>query len=432
MASDLLPRVRRAFALVSGRRKNARPDRQAADDALPPARRLGQVRDELQDWFRANQRDLPWRRTRDPYAILVSEAMLQQTRVETVIPYYERFLARLPTFEALASASADEVNALWAGLGYYRRAANLRACARAVVERHRGQLPSDEAALLALPGIGDYTAGAIRSIAFHEEAPLVDGNVIRVLSRLFRIEDGLGGAKQRIWRLARELVRGSRPAELNQGLMELGATVCTPRNPRCASCPLARRCEARRHGDAEAFPSGKVATRVRELRLDLAWIERDGRVLLMRRPERGLWAGLWDLPGVETDGASPLPMDVLAARIGAAIDARLELEAEAARRTHVLSHRRVDARVFRARLADERVAERSALDGEDAHWVRADEPPARGISTLTRRLWSDVLGAARQPTLFPISPSSPPTRQESARGAKRTPAPAAPRRATRR
>ncbi len=411
---------------------------QEAASIAPPTgstRRVNAIRDELQDWFRANHRDLPWRRTRDPYAILISEAMLQQTRVETVIPYFERFLARLPTFEALAAASADEVNALWAGLGYYRRAANLRTCAQMVVERHGGRLPRDETALLALPGIGQYTAGALRSIAFHEEAPLVDGNVIRVLSRLFRISDGLGIAKQRIWELAASLVRGSRPSDLNQGLMELGATLCTPRNPRCEVCPLGRLCTAHRHGDVERFPSGKVATRMRELRLTLAWIEREGRVLMVRRPERGLWAGLWDLPWIESDDATNgSDGDTLAAELGASISAALAVEDELARRVHVLSHRRVTATVFRARLITDRVSEGASLgtgaDGDVAHWVLAADPPARGISTLTRKLWNDVLKRACQPALFAVSPSSPPTRRESARTAKRTRAGAAPRRAT--
>ncbi len=422
---------------MSGGGASPRSRTTAAGEPLPSARRLTHIRDTLQDWFRANHRDLPWRRTRDPYAILISEAMLQQTRVETVIPYYERFLAQLPTFDALAAASADEVNALWAGLGYYRRAANLRACAQAVVERHGGRLPRDETGLLALPGIGSYTAGAIRSIAFHDEAPLVDGNVIRVLSRLFRVADALGSAKQRIWELAAALVRGSRPSDFNQGLMELGATVCTPRIPHCEICPLGRHCEARRHGDVERFPSGKVASRMRELRLTLAWIERDGRVLMVRRPEQGLWAGLWDLPGIESDDpTNGSGGDTLAAALGRAIGATLALEEELARRVHVLSHRRVTATVFRARLIADRVGEGPNLgagaDGDGAHWVPAAEPPARGISTLTRKLWNEVLERACQPALFSVSPSSPPTRRESAREVKRTRAREAPRRATRR
>ncbi|MBK7974337.1 MAG: A/G-specific adenine glycosylase [Deltaproteobacteria bacterium] len=366
-----------------------------------PPQRLAATRDALQDWFRAGHRDLPWRRTRDPYAILISEAMLQQTRVETVIPYYERFLAKLPSFAALAAAPHDDVMALWAGLGYYRRAASLQACARAVVERHGGELPRDEEALLALPGVGAYTAGALRSIAFHEEAALVDGNVVRVLSRLFRIQDGLGAARAEVWRIAGLLVRGARPSDLNQGLMELGATVCTPRKPRCEGCPLAARCDAKAAGDAESFPTGKTQSAVRAMALELAWIERDGAVLLVKRPAVGLWAGLWDLPSHESDvdaGASP---GEIASRIGSRLALAIELESELARCVHVLSHRRVEARVWRARLASERVAERAEEGGEaPLRWMPIEEPQSRGTSTLTRRLWKDVLEARRRPALF--------------------------------
>lgn len=385
------------------RSARARPARSPSDTEVPP-RHLAAIRDALQDWFRANHRDLPWRRTRDPYAILISEAMLQQTRVETVIPYYERFLEKLPSFAALAAAQTDDVMALWAGLGYYRRAANLQACARAVVERHGGKLPRDEKALLALPGIGAYTAGALRSIAFLEEAPIVDGNVVRVLSRLFRIEDGLGAARAEVWRLAAALVRGSRPSDLNQGLMELGATLCTPRKPRCEACPLAARCDARAAGDAERFPTGKTETAVRPLALELAWIERDGAVLLVKRPDGGLWAGLWDLPSHDGTGGAD-GADGLAERLGAAAGLEIAIESELARRVHVLSHRRVEARVWRARILSDRVAERIGDEADDTRrWMAIDEPPSRGTSTLTRRLWTDVIEARRQPALFDAAP----------------------------
>ena len=203
---------------------------------------IRRVRAPLLAWYDAHKRDLPWRRTRDPYAIWISEAMLQQTRVETVIPYWERFLETFPTVDALAAADIDEVYAVWTGLGYYSRARNLKHAAETIVGQHAGALPDTAEGLETLKGIGRYTAGAVASIAFDREAPLVDGNVIRVFARLLGIrEDSASKAVvDRMWDEAARLVVGPRPGDLNQALMELGATVCTPRNPSCLICPGAR------------------------------------------------------------------------------------------------------------------------------------------------------------------------------------------------
>ncbi|MBM3975798.1 MAG: hypothetical protein FJ299_02270, partial [Planctomycetes bacterium] len=218
------------------------------------------VRD-LCAWFDRAQRDLPWRRTRDPYAIWISEAMLQQTRVETVIPYWRRFLERFPDLRALAAAPEDSVVAAWSGLGYYRRARALREAARALVERHAGGFPRTRDAWLALPGVGPYTAGAVLSIAFDEPEPLVDGNVLRVFARLFAIAEPIDrpATVKRIWARAAELVprrpRGAtRPRNWNQALMELGATVCLPREPNCGECPVRAHCAARAAGRTAELP----------------------------------------------------------------------------------------------------------------------------------------------------------------------------------
>ena len=210
----------------------------------------------LLEWYRRERRDLPWRRTRDPYAIWISESMLQQTRTETVIPYYERFLDRFPDVDTLADAELDDVLGAWAGLGYYSRARRLHAAARVVADEFGGRLPEDAETLRTLPGVGRYTAGAVASIAFDREEPVVDGNVARVLSRLRGIRDDLKrpAVIRRLWEEASALARGPHPGDLNQALMELGATVCVPRTPRCAGCPLTRRCDARRRGDAATLP----------------------------------------------------------------------------------------------------------------------------------------------------------------------------------
>ena len=264
---------------------------------------IRKVRAPLLRWYDANRRDLPWRRTRDPYAIWISEAMLQQTRVETVIPYWERFLETFPDVESLARADLDDVYASWTGLGYYSRARNLKAAAETIVDEYDGQLPDTAERLRHLKGIGRYTAGAVASIAFDREEPLVDGNVIRVFTRLLGIREDLGARAvvEGLWSVAAELVRGPRPGDLNQALMELGATLCTPRSPDCRVCPIRGHCDAHARGDAEGLPIKKKRTKQKPIRALAARVERGGKILLVRRPEAGLMAGLWELPGGEID-----------------------------------------------------------------------------------------------------------------------------------
>ncbi len=215
------------------------------------------ARDALLTWYDEAKRDLPWRRTRDPYAIWVSEIMCQQTRVDTVIPYYERFLSRFPTPKALAEAEEDDVMSLWSGLGYYRRARLLHAGVKEVVAKYGGDVPKDAAERRGLPGVGRYTAGAIGSVAFGLPEPVVDGNVARVLSRLHEIDTPLGKAatEKRFWSEAEKLVAGPRPGDLNQAVMELGATICTPQNPACHECPLRDGCLARASGRQAELPA---------------------------------------------------------------------------------------------------------------------------------------------------------------------------------
>ncbi|HEX7843417.1 MAG TPA: A/G-specific adenine glycosylase [Kofleriaceae bacterium] len=268
--------------------------------------------------FAQVRRDLPWRRTRDPYAIWVSEIMLQQTRVATVIPYWERWMARFPTVSALAEAPLDDVLAAWAGLGYYSRARNLHAGAQAVDERFGGALPSCAAELREVPGIGPYTAGAIASIAFGERAPLVDGNVARVLARVFAIEHDIksSAGSKALWTAAGELMAALpgavAPGDLNQGLMELGATICSPTQPRCLVCPLARDCAAARAGRQDELPvvaARKKASELPVLARTLVWIEEAGQIVLVRRTPAGLFGGLWELPPLEVAAALGVTVD---------------------------------------------------------------------------------------------------------------------------
>ncbi len=252
----------------------------------------------LLQWYQKHRRDLPWRRTQDPYAIWVSEIMLQQTTVETVIPYYERFLKKFPTVASLAKAEEEEVLRLWSGLGYYSRARNLRKAAGLLMG-----FPCDVESLIQLPGIGRYTAGAIASIAFDQRAPILDGNVIRVLSRLFRIsEDPKSSQGQKIfWKKAEEILPQKQVGDFNQALMELGATVCVPDNPLCLLCPLESSCESKNKGDQDLFPKGKKKITYRDQILTAAVIQKGQKLLVIQRKDRGLLQGMWEFPMVEGD-----------------------------------------------------------------------------------------------------------------------------------
>ena len=255
---------------------------------------LSVVRRKLLRWYDQHRRDLPWRRTSDPYAIWIAETMLQQTQVATVAPYYERFLRALPTVRALDRAPLSKVLALWSGLGYYRRAENLKKSAREIVRKYGGHLPDDYHALLALPGVGDYTAGAVLSIAFQKSFPAIDGNALRVLHRLLAPEND-----RELRQAAVALVPQSRPGYFNQGLMELGATICVAKDPRCPRCPLAAHCQTRAlDRQAKRFRIKKSAL-IRDIEWPLAILRQDRKVLLRQRLRKGLLAGLWEFPGAE-------------------------------------------------------------------------------------------------------------------------------------
>jgi A/G-specific adenine glycosylase len=247
---------------------------------------------------------MPWRalpgQTADPYAVWLSEIMLQQTTVMAVKPYFEKFLTRWPTVRHLAAATSDDVMAAWAGLGYYARARNLHKCAQVVAADHGGQFPDTEAALLELPGVGPYTAAAIAAIAFNRRAVVVDGNVERVMARLFAVQDPLPGAKKKLHGLANTLTPSKRPGDYAQGVMDLGATVCTPKSPACILCPWADVCAARKQDIAAELPR-KAAKKATPTRHGIAfWLrDKNGRVLLQRRPPKGLLGGMLGFPGTD-------------------------------------------------------------------------------------------------------------------------------------
>lgn len=262
---------------------------------------VGDVRRPLLDWYRRNRRDLPWRRTRDPYPIWVSEVMLQQTTVRAVGPYYEAFLARFPTVDTLALASEEDVLAAWSGLGYYHRARNLHRGARHVVEHHAGRFPRSLEAALAVPGVGLYTASAVLSIAYGAALPVVDGNVRRVLARHAGVAGTPTGAATlaRLWGVAEARLPERDVEAYTQGMMDLGAQVCTVRNPACDRCPVALDCVARVEGRTGELPGRRARAPKRRKRIGMLVVVSGGEVLLEKRPAEGIWGGLWSLPEID-------------------------------------------------------------------------------------------------------------------------------------
>jgi A/G-specific adenine glycosylase len=325
----------------------------ARSEPIPsPARRAG-LRRRLLAWWDAGHRDLPWRFPQhgaDPYRVWLAEVMLQQTRVETAVPYYRRFVARWPTLPALAAAEDAEVLAAWSGLGYYARCRNLLAAARRALARHGG-LPASVEALADLPGLGPYTVGAVASIAFAIPAAAVDGNVARVLSRLDAVRGDQRSplVKRRIAALAAALVDPIRPGDWNQALMELGATVCVPRRPDCAACPVAPACRARREGRTGEIPARGARRKPLPMVVALVRVERGGRLLLVRAPERGLFPGTWGLPGLAVPEGED-PAGFLGRRALADLGLRVEIGAELASVTRLLTHRRLELRVHQGIL----------------------------------------------------------------------------------
>jgi A/G-specific adenine glycosylase len=312
----------------------------------------------LLDWFDAHRRDLPWRAPKGAmpgalppaYHVFVSEAMLQQTQVAAVVPYFHRFLAALPTIEALAVADEQVVLRLWQGLGYYSRARNLKKAAQKIVETFDGVVPRTVEELRTLPGVGRYTAGAIASIAYDTSAPILDGNVVRVLCRIDRVEDDphLPGVRDQLWQRAEELVPKKRAGDFNQSLMELGATICTPKNPSCLLCPVRTFCRAADAGVQERIPKPKPAKATPVLRRWVVCVRRpDGVWLIEQRPAKGRWAGLWQFVTLEADATSPTA-ETLSAALGVALGNVRPLITV----RHGLTHRRYVFDAFTADAAD--------------------------------------------------------------------------------
>jgi A/G-specific adenine glycosylase len=339
-------------------------------------------------WFDAHGRhDFPWQRDRTPYSVWVSEIMLQQTQVGTVIPFYERFMQRFPTVAVLAAAPLDDVLALWAGLGYYARARNLRRAARIVVEEHGGELPTRFGALHALPGIGRSTAGAILAQAHGQRWPILDGNVKRVLARYHAVAGwpGLPAVANELWRHAEAHTPDERVADYTQAIMDLGATLCARARPACTVCPLADGCAAARGGTQALYPAPRPK-RERAQRHVAVLVVRapDGRVLLERRPASGIWGGLYSLPELPAEDS---PRDWCARVLGVAVVAERALEII----EHAFTHFDLD---LEPRLLELDVEPATIMDRDDWHWCKPGAKLDVGVPAPVAALLSGGLAAA--------------------------------------
>jgi A/G-specific adenine glycosylase len=324
----------------------------------------------LLKWYRANKRSLPWRGHADPYAVWVSEIMLQQTRVETVVPYFLRWMRTFPTIRRLARASERQVLNQWEGLGYYARARNLRRAAQLLVKRFGGELPGDVESLRTLPGIGRYTAGAIASMAFGQDEAALDGNIRRVLARVFNVSEAANSpaGEMILWELATRNLPKGHAGDYNQAMMDLGATICVPTKPRCPICPVRGVCEALKLGIQEERPVLKAKKTVPHHVYVAAVILRKGRVLLVRRPSNGLLGGMWEFPNGKVQGSLLRGLEKTIRRLYA-LDLRLSEPLGVVR--HGYSHFTAEVHVFACELKAE-------FDNADSHWVtvkKLDEYP---------------------------------------------------------
>ena len=348
----------------------------------------------LLDWYSKHARQLPWRGTTDPYAVWVSEIMLQQTRVETVIPYYLRWIERFPTVQSLAAASEQEVLSIWEGLGYYSRARSLHKAAQVIVDEFNARLPQDVELLRHLPGIGRYTAAAIASIAFGKDEPALDGNIRRVLARLFNVIEPARSpsGEQRLWDLAQAHLPPGQAGDYNQAMMDLGAMLCTPRAPDCAHCPLAHLCQAYALGVQEERPVMEKNPPIPHHTVTAAVIQQDGAgqempVLLARRPSRGLLGGLWEFPGGKLQEGEDLP-SCLKREICEELGVSIHVDEAFGIYRHAYTHFRVTLHAFLCHLQD---GIPHPLEASEIRWVKPTDLTAYPMGKIDRQIASRLM-----------------------------------------
>lgn len=348
------------------------------------------ISESLLEWYYVNHRKLPWRETSDPYAIWLSEVMLQQTQVDTVIGYYNRFLTQLPTVNDLAEATEEQVYKLWEGLGYYSRAKNLMRCARIIKERYNGIFPRDYKTLIGLPGIGPYTVGAVLSIAYNLAYPAVDGNVMRVISRIYCLTEDISQPKSR--QIFEKKVMEIIPEDarhFNQALMELGATLCTPKNPKCHQCPVAKHCEAKKSNKWAELPVKTKKINKTIKKIAAVWLKDDDKILIIKKSDAGLLSGLWGFPYVEYEpGQNPIPLiaQKMYKEYGFIVE-HIGIKCES---NHVFTHIQWDMTLYEFILFKEEktelVAEGSDLTNFNRTWITHKEIKEYPMSTAFKKL----------------------------------------------
>jgi A/G-specific adenine glycosylase len=336
-------------------------------------------------WFKANQEALPWRHDRSAYKVWLSEIMLQQTQVSTVVPYYERFLSRFPDVNALAAAPLEDVLKAWEGLGYYSRARNLHRCAQIIVREYEGIFPSTVASLGKLPGIGPYTAGAIASLAFGLDAPVLDGNLIRVFARLFDIDEDITQTqtKRRLWKLAEQVLPPGRAGVWNEGLMELGRRICIPRAPRCDQCPVSHYCRARQHSVQALRPVRQRKTRTPHFDVTAAVLyQPNGLILIAQRPLDGMLGGLWEFPGGKCQLGETLP-ECLAREMQEELGVEIAVGPQIAVIKHGYTHFRITLFAYLCRLVS---GTPQTLGCADWKWVTLEEMDRYAFPATDRKI----------------------------------------------
>lgn len=341
-----------------------------------------EMQEKLIDWYEKNHRQLPWRETKNPYYIWISEIMLQQTRVDTVIDYYNRFLLQFPTIEDLAKAQEEAVLKAWEGLGYYSRAKRIHQTAKIVLEKYEGEFPQNYEDILALPGVGPYTAGAISSIAFHQPVAAVDGNVMRVFSRVFYIKEdiALNSTQKHMQEIGKLVVSQSNPSFYNQGLMELGAIICTPTSPKCLACPLFDLCSARELGVQEELPIKQKKPKQKEIVMEMALVYNGEKILITKRPTEGLLADLWALPSVEKDN-SLQPGKTIELELEETYGMQVINRSYLLEKTHVFTHIKWNMKLYEMELINER-----NIDYPEMRWVKEDELKQYPFPTAFKKL----------------------------------------------
>jgi len=325
----------------------------------------------LLSWYEKNERDLPWRKTGDPYKIWLSEVMLQQTQVKTVIPYYQKWLKKLPNIQDLAAASEQKVLKLWEGLGYYNRCHNFQKAARLVCSEYNGKVPDDPDLFLKLPGVGPYILSAVMSIAFNHALPVVDGNVLRVVTRYLELWGDIGksGTQKKIYQILLDQIPENNPGDFNQAVMELGALVCTPKNPTCSSCPLEKTCQAKEKGIVESLPVRTKKNKIPLHRVALAVILNKNKFLIQKRPTTGHLAGMWEFPGgkIKPDESAK---QAVARECHEELGVSVKIIQKLKNVKHAYTHFKIELNIFICRLSSSTVRARQS---QPLRWIGLDE-----------------------------------------------------------